>query len=174
MELNYDDNTMSWDELFLRHVYLIGSKSRDKSTKIGAVIVKNNRIISSGYNGLPQGVNYWPSARNERPEKYNYYEHAERNAIYSCAKEGISTKDAYLFTNGIACSDCARAIIQSGVKEIAFHSDWQAKQHEEYLGRWTESLQRSLSMFAEAEVNVRPIEKALGIKTLMNGKLIEV
>ena len=63
---NYIDN---WDELFLRHVYLIGSKSKDKSTQIGAVLVSDGGIISEGYNGICRRVNDTLPARNIRPDK---------------------------------------------------------------------------------------------------------
>ena len=80
---NYIDN---WDELFLRHVYLIGSKSKDKSTQIGAVLVSDGGIISEGYNGICRRVNDTLPARNIRPDKYNWYEHGERNSIYNAAR----------------------------------------------------------------------------------------
>lgn len=174
MENSYDLNTMSWDELFLRHVYLIGSKSRDISSKLGSVIIRENRIIGSGYNGLPQHVDYDINERHDRPLKYSFYEHSERNSLYNCAREGISTKGAILITNGIPCVDCARGVIQSGIKEVCYHKQWQDKQYEIYEGKWTESLKLSWQMFMEAGVRVRGIDMFLGLKTKMNYQLIEV
>lgn len=170
----FDRNTMSWEELFLRNVYLIASKSRDKSSKLGAVIVKDNRVIASGYNGLPQNVRYMVDERHQRPLKYEFYEHAERNSIYTCARHGVATKEAILITNGIACSDCARAIIQSGIIEIWYHKQWQDKQYEVYNGKWTENLKRSTDMFNEAGIRIRSLDIQLGLKTLINYQLVEV
>jgi len=166
--------TPSWDELFMRNVYLIASKSRDTSSWLGAVIVKDKRIISSGYNGLPQGIEYDNIEMHQRPTKYFYYEHGERNSIYSCARHGISSLGATLFTLGIPCADCARAIIQAGIKEVVYHKQWQETQFEIYPGKWTESLEHSKLMFEKSATTLRIFDKPLSLQTLMNGKLINV
>jgi len=165
----------NWDELFLRHVYLIASKSKDKMTKIGAVIVKNKAVISEGYNGFCRGVIDTFPERHERPEKYFWAEHAERNSIYHCARNGISTLGTTLYTQGLPCSDCTRAIIQSGISEIVLHEEWE---HGISLGigreKWETSGQRSDLMIFESHIKIRVVSAKLGVKTMLDGKIYEV
>ena len=78
---------MNWDTLFMSMVYLVAMKSKDDSTHLGAVIVsQDNEIRSFGYNGLARGINDDVVERQERPEKYFWFEHAERNAIYNAGR----------------------------------------------------------------------------------------
>lgn len=112
---------MKWLEFFIELTKLTARKSKDRSTKVGCVIVgPDNEIRSSGYNGFPRGVNDDIDARHDRPTKYDYTEHAERNAIYNAARVGIPTKGCTLYLNWepCPCSGCTRAIIQSGIKRI--------------------------------------------------------
>lgn len=163
---------MNWDEYFFRHVYLAASKSKDKMTKIGAVIVRDNAIISEGYNGICRGVNdNTDDGRNDRPTKYFFYEHAERNSIYHCAKHGISTLKAIIYTNGLPCSDCCRAIIQSGISKIIIHGQFPAMTHST---KWIESMQISYLMLKEANIPVESYCEKLGLETLIDGKIIKV
>lgn len=170
-----DWNTPSWDELFVRHAYLIASKSKDRKTKIGAVLVRDNSVISEGYNGFCRGVEDDVSDRHERPEKYFWTEHAERNCIFHCARHGISTLGTVLYTQGLPCSDCTRAIIQSGIKEIVLHENWE---HDVALGirrdKWSESGQRSDVMIYESGVKVRIFSGKLGMKTMIDGNIYEI
>ena len=113
---------MNWDELFILQASVIAQKSKDPSTKVGCVIVGDgNAVLSMGFNGFPRGINEHDKSRWERPEKYQWIEHAERNAIYNAARHGINLTGSRLYLNwnpkGI-CSDCARALVQVGVKEI--------------------------------------------------------
>lgn len=114
-------NSLSWDELFILQAALIAQKSKDPSTKVGCVIVGgDNAILSMGFNGFPRGVNENDSSRWKRPEKYHWIEHAERNAIFNAARNGINVSGAraYLNWEPKPCADCTRALIQSGIKEI--------------------------------------------------------
>ena len=166
---------LSWDSLFMRHVYLIASKSKDRKTKIGAVLVRDNSIISEGYNGICRGVDDDITERHERPEKYFWAEHAERNCIYHCARNGISTLDTTLYTQGLPCSDCTRAIIQSGIKEIVLHEEWE---HDLTLNivrdKWSESGQRSDLMIYESRIKVRIFSGKLGMKTMVEGRIYTI
>jgi dCMP deaminase len=163
----------SWDEYFMRHVYLVASKSKDTRTKIGAVLVRNKRVISEGYNGLPQGVNDNAVERYERPEKYFWFEHGERNAIFSCARHGIDTLGTTMFTQGIPCADCARAVIQAGVKEVVIHKQWSNKrtQADMTAANWRRGLGHSETMFQEAGILVREFDMVLGVQGLSDGKI---
>ena len=132
-------------------VYLIAMQSKDPCTKVGAVIVgTDNEVRSTGYNGLPRGCVDDNPNRDTRPEKYYWYEHAERNAIYNAARMGLSVKGCTLYTQGIPCADCARAVIQSGITEVITHAEWNANSPP----KWEESAKRSLEMFEETGVNL--------------------
>lgn len=116
-----DAKQLKWIREYTNQARDIARRSEDRSTKVGAVIVNPdlNCEISTGYNGFPRGV-LDIEGRHERPIKYEYTEHAERNAIYNAARIGVSTKGCYLFLNWVPtpCADCARAIIQAGIDTV--------------------------------------------------------
>ena len=128
--------------------------SKDSSSKVGVVIVgDNNRLLSIGYNGLPRGCNDrvdMNPGRHEsgNPEKYLWYEHAERNAIYNAAAEGIALRGATMFAPNAACCDCARAVVQSGIGRFVYYTDGPFFRREEWVGR----LNVALTIFAESGV----------------------
>lgn len=139
---------MTWNDKFINLANHIATWSKDESTKVGAVVVNNrNKILSVGYNGLPIGVNDNIEERHVRPEKYSWFEHAERNAIYSAAEEGISLKNSKMYCNYLPCPDCARAIIQSGITEVIYEYKCANSQ--------TKSNPISKQMLIEAKVRVR-------------------
>jgi dCMP deaminase len=142
---------MNWDEYFINIAEQVKLKSKDKKTKIGVVIVgKDNEIVSTGYNSFARGINDDVDERQERPEKYFWFEHAERNAIYNAARIGVSTLGTTMYmTCGISCADCARAIINSGISKIVLR---EGKGATNLI--WQESAKRSMMMFAEAGVIV--------------------
>lgn len=143
---------MSWESYFRLLANTIKLKSKDKNTQIGVVIVgEDNEIISTGYNSFPRGIDDTLDYRQERPEKYYWFEHAERNAIFNAARIGVSTKGATMYLScGIPCSDCARAIINSGITEIVCEKNDVTKS-----SHWLEHQKRSLIMFNETNVKVR-------------------
>ena len=97
---------MSWAKFFSELSVFISQKSKDPTTKVGSVIVgPNNEIRSTGYNGIPIGVDDGRLERVERPEKYYWFEHSERNAIYLAARCGNSTEGCTLYTQWIPCMD---------------------------------------------------------------------
>jgi dCMP deaminase len=140
---------MNWKEYFRGIAHQVKLKSKDRYTQIGAVVVGNdNQIVSTGYNSFPRGINDIIDARQERPEKYYWFEHAERNSLYNAALIGVSTKGCTMYlTCGIPCSDCARGIINSGIKKIVCERVGGA------VGNlWDEHAKRSIEMFNEAGV----------------------
>jgi len=142
---------VNWQEYFYEMANLVATKSKDISTQIGAVIVgPDNEIRSTGYNSFPKGLNDDLEERQERPEKYYWIEHAERNALYNAAKIGVSTKDCTMYLNcGIPCCDCARGIINSGLKRIYIcEKDITKSSH------WLEHSKRSMVMFEESGVEI--------------------
>ena len=118
---------LSWDEYFMGIALLAGLRSKDPGTQVGACIVsQKNKILSIGYNGMPTGCSDdempW-DRENEDPlkTKYMYVCHAELNAILNNA--GASLQGAKLYVSLFPCNDCAKAIIQSGIKEVIYQCD---------------------------------------------------
>jgi dCMP deaminase len=143
---------MNWDKYFLNIAETVKLKSKDKRTQIGAVIVgRDNEIVSTGYNSFPRGINDNVDERQERPEKYFWFEHAERNAIYNAARIGVSLLDTTMYlTCGIPCCDCARGIISSGVGRIYCKTEDTTRNRE----HWDEHAKRSRQMFEESGVEI--------------------
>jgi len=132
---------------YLQIAKAIAQLSKD-TTKVGAVIIgKNGEGGPWGYNGAPRKCNADEDERRERPEKYFWFEHAERNAIYAAAKAGFSTNGTTLVVTHPPCMDCARAIVQAGiVKVIAGIPD------AEFYYRWLESTVRTKRLFDECGI----------------------
>lgn len=118
---------ISWDEFFMGAAMLCAERSKDPNTQVGACIVNNeNRILSVGYNGFPAGCNDeafpWDrSAEDAYDTKYLYVCHAELNAILNC--RGRSLAGSRIYVALFPCNECAKAIIQSGIKEVVYLSD---------------------------------------------------
>jgi dCMP deaminase len=142
---------LSWAEYFRKIAHTVKLKSKDKTTQIGALIVgSNNEIRSTGYNSFPRGIDDFREERQERPEKYYFMTHAEQNAIINAARIGVSTDRCTLFlTCDIPCTDCTRAIINSGIKIIFCEKGEGAKG--DY---WKEHTERSITMLQEARCTV--------------------
>ena len=115
---------ISWDEYFMGVAKLAAHRSKDPSTQVGACIVSpENIIISTGYNGMPQGCSDddFPWDRSGEETKYPYVVHAELNAILNAT--GRDLRGSRVYVALFPCNECAKAIIQSGVKEVVYLSD---------------------------------------------------
>ena len=115
---------ISWDEYFMGVAMLAARRSKDPSTQVGACIVsQDNIIISTGYNGMPKGCSDddFPWDREGADTKYPYVVHAELNAILNAS--GRDLRGSKLYVALFPCNECAKAIIQSGVKEVYYLSD---------------------------------------------------
>ena len=143
---------MNWTEYFRNLANNVKLKSKDKRTQIGAIIVGNdNEIVSTGYNSFPRGIDDTNPERQERPEKYFWFEHAERNAIYNAARIGVSTKGTTMYlSNWFPCADCARGIINAGISTIYCDRVDTEDKSTSYL----ESFKRSKEMLLEADVKI--------------------
>ena len=109
----------AFDHLRQEDCRLEAAKSIDKDTKVGCVVVgPDGKIQVSGHNTLPRGVAANPPERLSRPDKYTWVEHAERNAIYTAARCGISLEGCTMYVDLMPCVDCARGIIQAGLREV--------------------------------------------------------
>ena len=117
---------INWNRRFMAVAELVASWSKDRSRQCGCVVVGPDREIrSTGYNGFPRGVNDDEEDRHHRPVKYLWTEHAERNAVYNAARMGLSLKDCTIYVSWYPCADCARAIIQSGIRTVVCKEpDW--------------------------------------------------
>ena len=99
----------------------ISARSKDPNTQVGCVVIgPENNIRSTGYNSFPRGIRDDIPERLERPEKYFWLEHADRNAIYAAARVGTPLERCKMYLPGLPCMDCARGIIQVGIVEVVF------------------------------------------------------
>ena len=143
---------MNWTEYFLNIAEQVKLKSKDQSTQIGAVIVgEDKEVLSTGYNSFPRGLDDSVQERQERPEKYFWMEHAERNAIYNAARIGVSLKNSTIYlTSGLPCMDCARGIVNSGIKTVYCKEVCTTKNKD----KWDESQKKSLELLRECDIDV--------------------
>lgn len=120
-----DNNYINWDEYFMGVALLSSKRSKDPNTKVGACIVNTaKKIIGIGYNGFPYGCDDdkfpWERVGDFLDCKYPYVVHAEPNAILNST---MSLDNATIYVTLFPCHECAKLIIQSGIKEIVYMSD---------------------------------------------------
>lgn len=139
---------MIWNQRYLNIAKQIASWSKDPSTKVGAVIVGDkNQIISQGYNGFPRGFKDSLDRLYNRETKYKFTIHAEANALYNALYNGVSVNGTTIYVHGLpVCVECAKAIIQSGIKRVVYDS--LPKEN------WKQSNEDALKLFSEAGVDV--------------------
>jgi dCMP deaminase len=147
------DNRPSWEDYFMDIAVLVSKRSTCIRRSVGAVIIKDKRILSTGYNGAPSGISHCldvgclretmdiPSG--ERHELCRGI-HAEQNAIIQAALYGVSIKDATVFCTNLPCSICAKMIINASIKKIV------------YLYGYADSMSRD--MLEEADINLIKLE----------------
>ena len=119
------NNVLSWDEYFMSVAHLSAMRSKDPSTQVGAVIVdERKRVVSIGYNGMPYGCDddefAWEREGQFLDTKYPYVVHAELNAILNAPRPVIGCT---IYVSLFPCNECAKAIIQSGIKRIVYEDD---------------------------------------------------
>lgn len=142
-----------WDQFFIDICLRTAEMSKDRSTKTGCVIARSDKsVASTGFNGFPRGVNDDIDSRHDRPAKYWYTEHCDRNAILTAAKHGVSLVGCTMYLTGPPCADCVRAIIQSGIVEVAWPLDNPFEGTPEVWERWKENCEAGFVMMAEAGV----------------------
>lgn len=145
-KVNIELNSVKWIRRYLHLAKIFASWSKDPSTQVGAVIVGDKgQIISQGYNGFPRGVLDHKSRYDDRPTKYKYVVHAEMNAILNALYNGSSVVGATLYVHALpVCNECAKAIIQSGIKRVVMDTPINE--------RWQESWEITRTMFHEAGI----------------------
>jgi dCMP deaminase len=110
---------MEWSTYWTEMAHLVATRSKDRSTKVGCVIVgPGNEVVSTGYNGFPRGCDDNRQDWHERPKKYAVTVHAEMNAICNTARVGSSLIGCTAYVTLFPCSDCTKHLIQAGVTEI--------------------------------------------------------
>jgi dCMP deaminase len=143
---------MSWDQRFLDLAQHIAQWSKDPSTQVGAVAVRDRRVLATGYNGFPRGVADLPGRLLERNEKLLRTVHAEANIVAQAARNGISLDRSIVYVwPFIPCSSCCTLLIQAGIKRVVAPDM-------PIPDRWMENFKMSQSMFKEAGVELTLIE----------------
>lgn len=148
-------NALPWDEYFMAIAKLSSLRSKDPSTQVGACIVgEDNRILSIGYNGAPIGMedNFFPWERNGENlhTKYMYVCHAEMNAILNYRGSRKDFEGSTVYVDLFPCNECAKLIIQAGIKKIVYLSDKYAN---------TEATIASKRMFDATGVEYKPLNE---------------
>lgn len=151
---------LKWDEYFMGIAMLSAMRSKDPNTSVGACIVStDNKILSVGYNGMPAGCSDdeypWEREGNVLETKYFYVCHAELNAILNYT--GVNMRGAKVYTTLFPCNECTKALIQTGIAEVIYHSDKYAE---------TDSVKASKRMFDSAGVIYRKYQQINRLVTL--------
>lgn len=136
-----------WDTRFMKLAREISTWSKDPSSKIGAVIVNDDRrILATGYNGFPKGIEDTEERLNDREQKYPRIVHAEMNALMNALYSGVSVKGATIYVYGLpVCPECTKSIISAGIKRVVISPDPYV-----HITGWTEKWNNiSLQMITE-------------------------
>ena len=149
-------DVLSWDEYFMGLAHLSALRSKDPNTQVGAAIVdENNRVVSVGYNGFPKGCSDddfpWEREGGMMDTKYAYVVHAELNAILNSPRP---VSGCTLYVSLFPCNECAKAIIQSGIRRIVYESDKYAD---------TDATRASKAMLEAAGVELVRIENTISL-----------
>lgn len=146
------ENLDKWDFRFIDIARTVSSWSKDPGTKVGVVLVKEKRIISTGYNGFPEGISDSLERYNNREIKLLYTVHAEVNAILNAAKNGSETKNSTLYTSFPPCIGCSNSIIQAGITTVVRPTFTNMPE------RWLENFQMAQEILSEANINLKEYE----------------
>ena len=136
------DNRLDWKEYFMSLALLISSRSPSKRLKVGSVIVKDNRVISCGYNGFPSGAPHDSIIRDGH--EINTI-HSEQNSISDSAKRGVAIQNTTIYITHFPCINCAKYIISSGIVEVIYLDDYR---NDEIV----------LELFKQANIKIHKIE----------------
>ena len=163
----------SWDQYFITMAYLVSMKSKDPSTRVGAVIVgRDNEIRSTGYNGFSRGVSDSPDRYNDKDYKHYACNHAEENAILHCARIGVSSVGCKLYTTWRPCSYCAKAIIQAGISTVVYHQEFPGNYQ---TTTWRRSMEIANEILSEARVDIFAYSgKIIEIEGMYNNNIFAV
>ena len=162
------ENTLTWDEYFMGLAHLSALRSKDPNTQVGAAIIdENHRVVSVGYNGFPKGCSDdefpWSRSVGVLNSKYAFVVHAELNAILNSPR---SVSGCTIYVSLFPCNECAKAIIQSGIKRIVYESDKYAD---------TETTIASKKMLQAAGIELLQLENTikLSVEKVKNTELVD-
>lgn len=145
----------SWDAYYLNLCRNVAARSKDPNTQIGCVVVGSaHEIRSTGYNSFPRGIRDDLPERRTRPAKYLWMEHAERNAIFNAARAGTCTEGCSIYVDIMPCMDCARAIVQAGIREVVISQERMQQYSSDY---YDEHFKNVEVLFQEAGVRIRQV-----------------
>lgn len=162
------ENTLTWDEYFMGLAHLSALRSKDPNTQVGAAIIdENHRVVSVGYNGFPKGCSDdefpWSRSGGVLNSKYAFVVHAELNAILNSPH---SVSGCTIYVSLFPCNECAKAIIQSGIKRIVYESDKYAD---------TETTIASKKMLQAAGIELVQLENTikLSVEKVKNTEMVD-
>ena len=156
--------------------YLVSMKSKDTSTRVGAVIVgKDNEIRSTGFNGLPRGIEDVRHRYENKEYKYLAENHAEENAILNCARIGVSTDNCNIYTPWLPCAYCAKSIIQAGIKTVIYDVNFPGNDQSKLTEYWYNKMMVAKEILAESKIKLIPFAGDLiKVSGFYQGELIEL
>ena len=145
--LHMSKDTVKWDNRYMEMAKQVAAWSKDPSSKIGAVAVDNKgKILTTGYNGFPRGIEDSESRYNDRALKYEIIVHAEMNAIFNATYNGVSLDGSTMYVYGLpCCNKCELGIIQTGVNRVVMDGNPDDE-------RWKDSWELTKTLFDEANV----------------------
>ena len=144
-----------WDKRYMELAKVISTWSKDPSKKIGAIAIgSKGQVLAQGFNGFPRGIDDADDRLNDRETKYKYVVHAEMNLIYNATFNGISLDGSTVYIYGLPlCSECAKGLIQVGIKRIVMSRD----SLENIDERWQESFELTLQLLNESGIHWKTV-----------------
>ena len=144
-----------WDKRYMDLAKQVGTWSKDPSKKIGAIAIgSKGQVLAQGYNGFPRGIDDNESRLNNKETKYKYVVHAEMNLIYNATFNGISLNGSTVYVSGLpVCSECAKGLIQVGVKQIVMSKDSLEGADE----KWLDSFELTIALINEAGIHWKTV-----------------
>ena len=144
-----------WDKRYMELAKVISTWSKDPSKKIGAIAIgSKGQVLAQGFNGFPRGIDDADDRLNDRETKYKYVVHAEMNLIYNATFNGISLDGSSVYIYGLPlCSECAKGLIQVGVKRIVMNKD----SLESADDKWLESFELTMQLLNESGIHWKTV-----------------
>lgn len=144
-----------WDNRYMELAKAVSTWSKDPSKKIGAIAIgSKGQVLAQGFNGFPRGIDDTDERLNDRETKYKYVVHAEMNLIYNATFNGISLDGSTVYIYGLPlCSECAKGLIQVGVKRIVMNKDSLESSND----KWLESFELTIQLLNESGIHWKTV-----------------
>lgn len=150
--MKYTIEEKRWHQRFMRLAREVSTWSKDPSTKVGCVLVKNKKVISTGYNGFPKNISDDLNRLVDREQKYEITVHAEVNAVTTAALHGVSTEGSTAYVTFNPCSRCAAVLINAGIDSVFVDAGSDIPE------RWLKNFILASTLLAEAGVEYEVID----------------